>query len=128
MTIIESVFCAGGRGMMERLTEPAIGCFKFDFKELSGKHVPGEFGTYEAFWAYSMLCKNLGEYEDTDLTPKEIINYRDIASEKYSWDSLMQQLDDCYPAKIYTGVSGDIGPLIIVKLREIDALRKQVEE
>lgn len=57
---------------MERLTEPAIGCFKFDFKELSGKHAPGEFGTYEAFWAYSMLCKRLGEYEDTNLTPEEI--------------------------------------------------------
>lgn len=74
----------------------------------------------------------LAAYEDAGLTPDEALaacilinNYRDIASEKYSWNSLMRQLDDCYPAKIYTGVSGDIGPLIVVKLREIDALRKQ---
>ena len=56
----------GDSGMIERLTEPTAGCFRYDFKELSRKHVPGEFGTYEAFWAYSMLCKKLGEYEDLE--------------------------------------------------------------
>jgi len=73
------------------------------------------------------IVYGLAAYEDTELTPEEIINYRDIVNKKYSWNSLMQQLDDCYPAKIYTGISGDIGPLIIVKLREIDVLRRQAK-
>lgn len=67
--------------MFERLTKPTVGCFKYDFKELAGKHVVGEFATYEAFWAYHMLCKRLGEYEDIGLDPAEIteiINKKEI--------------------------------------------------
>jgi len=47
---------------MGRLTEPTIGCFKYTL----AKHEPviGEFGTYEAFFDYSMAVKRLGEYED----------------------------------------------------------------
>lgn len=41
-----------------------------------------------------------------------------------SWDLLMEWLDAIYPASIFDGSSGDIGPSIIVKLREIDSIRK----
>ena len=42
-----------------------------------------------------------------------------------SWDMLMDILDAVYPASVFTGVSGDPGPRIIVKLREIDAIRRE---
>lgn len=55
---------------LNRLTKKALGCFQFDLKD----HEPviGEFGTYEAFFDYSMAVKRLGEYEDAGLTPEEI--------------------------------------------------------
>ncbi len=42
-----------------------------------------------------------------------------------SWDMLMDILDAVYPASVFTGVSGDPGPRIVVKLREIDAIRNE---
>lgn len=39
-----------------------IGCFKYDLKDF--KHKIGEFGDYDAFFAYSMVVKRLGELED----------------------------------------------------------------
>ena len=39
-----------------------IGCFKYDLKDF--KHKIGEFGDYDAFFAYSMAVKRLGELED----------------------------------------------------------------
>lgn len=42
-----------------------------------------------------------------------------------SWAMLMDILDAVYPASVFTGVSGDPGPRIIVKLREIDAIRNE---
>ena len=49
---------------MDRLTEKTIGCFKYDLKDFD--HKVGEFGTYDAFFAYSMAVKKLGEYEDAE--------------------------------------------------------------
>jgi len=55
---------------MDRLTEKTIGCFEYDLKD--HEHVIGEFSTYDAFYAYRMAVKRLGQYEDTGLTPEEI--------------------------------------------------------
>ena len=55
---------------MERLTEKTVGCFEYALKD--HKAVPGEFGTYDAFFDYSMAVKRLGHYEDTGLEPEEI--------------------------------------------------------
>lgn len=46
----------------KRLTEKTIGCFQYDLKDF--KHKIGEFGDYDAFFAYSMAVKRLGEIED----------------------------------------------------------------
>ena len=47
----------------QRLTmRDNIGCFKYDLKDF--KHKMGEFGDYDAFFAYSMAVKRLGELED----------------------------------------------------------------
>ena len=56
--------------VMERLTEKTVGCFEYALKD--HKAVPGEFGTYDAFFDYSMAVKRLGHYEDTGLEPEEI--------------------------------------------------------
>lgn len=61
---------------MERLTEKAVGCFEYALKD--HKAVPGEFGTYEAFFDYSMAVKRLGHYEDTGMEPDEIKNALDV--------------------------------------------------
>lgn len=36
------------------------------------------------------------------------------------WNGLMKILHDVYPADIFTGSSGDLGPRLIALLREID--------
>lgn len=54
---------------MDRLTEPTVGCFLYQLKD--HKAVPGEFGTYEAFFDYSMAVRKLGQYEATGLTPEQ---------------------------------------------------------
>lgn len=56
---------------MERLTEKSVGCFKYALKD--HKAVPGEFGTYEAFYDYSMAVMRLGEYEEIGLSPEEVL-------------------------------------------------------
>lgn len=45
-----------------RLTEKTKDCFQYDLKDF--KHKIGEFGDYDAFFAYSMAVKRLGELED----------------------------------------------------------------
>lgn len=56
--------------MSNRLTEKAFGCFKYDLKDF--KHKIGEFNDYDAFFAYSMAVKRLGELEDAnELRPLE---------------------------------------------------------
>ena len=47
---------------MKRLTEKVKDCFQYDLKDF--KHKIGEFGDYDAFFAYSMAVKRLGELED----------------------------------------------------------------
>ena len=56
--------------VMERLTEKTVGCFEYALKD--HKAVPGEFGTYDAFFDYSMAVKRLGHYEDTGLEPEDL--------------------------------------------------------
>lgn len=46
----------------KRLTEKTRDCFQYDLKDF--KHKIGEFGDYDAFFAYSMAIKRLGELED----------------------------------------------------------------
>lgn len=46
----------------ERLTEKTRDCFQYDLKDF--KHRIGEFGDYDAFFAYSMAVKRLGELEE----------------------------------------------------------------
>ena len=57
------VLC-GGVVIVEykRLTEKTRDCFQYDLKDF--KHKIGEFGDYDAFFAYSMAVKRLGELED----------------------------------------------------------------
>ena len=55
---------------MNRLTEKSIGTFKYDLKDF--KHKSKEFNDYDAFFAYSMAVKRLGELEDyNELRPIE---------------------------------------------------------
>lgn len=49
--------------------------------------------------------------------------YKAGADHFRNWDGLLSILDEVYPADVFTGVSGDPGPRIIVLLREINALR-----
>ena len=46
----------------KRLTKKVKDCFQYDLKDF--KHKIGEFGDYDAFFAYSMAVKRLGELED----------------------------------------------------------------
>lgn len=46
----------------KRITEKTKDCFQYDLKDF--KHKIGEFGDYDAFFAYSMAVKRLGELED----------------------------------------------------------------
>lgn len=46
----------------KRMTEKAIGCFGYDLKDF--EHKPKEFNDYDAFYAYKMAVKRLGELED----------------------------------------------------------------
>ena len=55
---------------MERLTEKTVGCFEYALKD--HKALPGEFGTYDAFFDYSMAVKRLGHYEDTGVEPEDL--------------------------------------------------------
>lgn len=78
---------------MNRLTEPTKDCFKYCLKD--HKAVPGEFGTYEAFFDYSMAVKKLGAYEDTGMEPEEIISAVDMAKIACSLHELNAYKDLC---------------------------------
>lgn len=70
---------------MDRLTiSDHISCFNYDLKD--HKHIVGEFGEYDTFFNYSMAVKRLGEYEDTGLTPDEILKLRDSAPLSVEFD------------------------------------------
>lgn len=46
----------------ERLTKKTVGSFGYDLKDF--EHKPKEFNDYDAFYAYKMAVKRLGELED----------------------------------------------------------------
>lgn len=46
----------------ERLTKETVGSFGYDLKNF--EHKPKEFNDYDAFYAYKMAVKRLGELED----------------------------------------------------------------
>jgi len=63
---------------MERLTEKTIGCFAYDLKNF--KHKSAEFNDYDAFFAYNMAVKRLGELEEA-MTPKPLDDwYEELGS------------------------------------------------
>ena len=68
---------------MERLTEKTVGCFEYALKD--HKAVPGEFGTYDAFFDYSMAVKRLGHYEDTGLEPEEIKEFAEDVAYQFGY-------------------------------------------
>jgi hypothetical protein len=53
-----------------RLTKKTIGCFEYDLKD--HKSIPGEFGTYEAFFDYSTAVSVLGQYENLSEDPAKL--------------------------------------------------------
>ena len=69
--------------VMERLTEKTVGCFEYALKD--HKAVPGEFGTYDAFFDYSMAVKRLGHYEDTGLEPEEIKGFAEDVAYQFGY-------------------------------------------
>lgn len=99
---------------MERLTKKTIGCFEYNLKD--HKPIIGEFGTYEAFFDYSMAVRLLGEYEDTGLTPEEISRLHTLieqqGTELNRRDELIRKIDEErdyweLEAKRYCGVLGE---------------------
>ena len=68
---------------MERLTEKTVGCFEYALKD--HKALPGEFGTYDAFFDYSMAVKRLGHYEDTGLEPEEIKGFAEDVAYQFGY-------------------------------------------
>ena len=68
---------------MERLTEKTVGCFEYALKD--HKAVPGEFGTYDAFFDYSMAVKRLGHYEDSGLEPEEIKGFAEDVAYQFGY-------------------------------------------
>ncbi len=99
---------------MERLTKKTIGCFGYNLKD--HKPIIGEFGTYEAFFDYSMAVRLLGKYEDTGLTPEEISRLLTLieqqGTELNRRDELIRKIDaerDYWEleAKRYCGVLGE---------------------
>lgn len=70
--------------MNKRLTRKSVGVFRYDLADYD--HKVGEFNDYDAFFAYSMAVKRLGELED------EHDNYQqEIENLKYK----LQYLTDC---------------------------------
>ena len=78
----------------KRLTEKVKDCFQYDLKDF--KHKIGEFGDYDAFFAYSMAVKRLGELED------KIENGTLVELPCKVGDNAVAIIDTlCYPNAIY---------------------------
>lgn len=77
---------------MERLTEKTIGCFEYSLK--NHKAVPGEFGTYDAFFDYSTAVKRLGHYEATGLEPEEIPQWIPVSERLPEDDETLPRYSD----------------------------------
>ena len=83
----------------QRLTmRDNIGCFKYDLKDF--KHKIGEFGDYDAFFAYSMAVKRLGELEDKIEAGKLVFIDEPFWSEYHDCWAVFQRTEDivqtCY--------------------------------
>lgn len=82
----------------KRLTEKTVGCFQYDLKDF--KHKIGEFGDNDAFFAYSMAVKRLGELEDKIENGMLVFIDEPFWSEYYDCWAVFQRTEDivqtCY--------------------------------
>lgn len=82
----------------KRLTEKTRDCFQYDLKDF--KHKIGEFGDYDAFFAYSMAVKRLGELEDKIEAGKLVFIDEPFWSEYHDCWAVFQRTEDivqtCY--------------------------------
>lgn len=67
---------------MGRLTEKTIGCFRYDLKDFN--HKSKEFNDYDAFFAYNMAVKKLGELEDK-LTLRKLEEWHEDIGDVVWW-------------------------------------------
>ena len=89
----------------KRLTEKVKDCFQYDLKDF--KHKIGEFGDYDAFFAYSMAIKRLGEIED------KIENGTLIEIPCKVGDNAVAIIDTlCYPNAIYNVKLKDLAYIV----------------
>lgn len=89
----------------KRLTEKTRDCFQYDLKDF--KHKIGEFGDYDAFFAYSMAVKRLGELED------KIENGTLIEIPCKVGDNAVAIIDTfCYPNAIYNVKLKDLAYIV----------------
>lgn len=89
----------------KRLTEKTKDCFQYDLKDF--KHKIGEFGDYDAFFAYSMAVKRLGELED------KIENGTLVELPCKVGDNAVAIIDTlCYPNAIYNVKLKDLAYIV----------------
>ena len=89
----------------ERLTKKVKDCFQYDLKDF--KHKIGEFGDYDAFFAYSMAVKRLGELED------KIENGTLVELPCKVGDNAVAIIDTlCYPNAIYNVKLKDLAYIV----------------
>lgn len=89
----------------KRLTEKTRDCFQYDLKDF--KHKIGEFGNYDAFFAYSMAIKRLGELEE------KIENGTLVELPCKVGDNAVAIIDTlCYPNAIYNVKLKDLAYIV----------------
>ena len=89
----------------KRLTKKVKDCFQYDLKDF--KHKIGEFGDYDAFFAYSMAVKRLGELED------KIENGTLVEIPCKVGDNAVAIIDTlCYPNAIYNVKLKDLAYIV----------------
>ena len=89
----------------QRLTKKVKDCFQYDLKDF--KHKIGEFGDYDAFFAYSMAVKRLGELEE------KIENGTLIEIPCKVGDNAVAIIDTlCYPNAIYNVKLKDLAYIV----------------
>ena len=89
----------------QRLTKKVKDCFQYDLKDF--KHKIGEFGDYDAFFAYSMAVKRLGELEE------KIENGTLVELPCKVGDNAVAIIDTlCYPNAIYNVKLKDLAYIV----------------
>lgn len=89
----------------KRLTTKVKDCFQYDLKDF--KHKIGEFGDYDALFAYSMAIKRLGEIED------KIENGTLVELPCKVGDNAVAIIDTlCYPNAIYNVKLKDLAYIV----------------